>query len=429
MRVIGEVLGLILMLITGSLASVALAQVEAGFQPPGQFLSRSALGLSDQFIFTPNDLDLDFFSLDTDLKWEWVPGSLEWVRVDRRFLVPKARARIKVELGTTLRYHDVLFHASSDTIEVPVILSLESGNQLVPSGKNSRPIKVRFQRVRALNPGVVLDSNCSQMPIQISALKLEHSWVYVSCLAVHPKQDSGYVMRSDLELRWETESGSHSIRINGTESESADGVSHLVSLNRESGVYHLEKGSDSFDLKIPVPERFHPLWVSLGIGPYSHQNVVRAFPTIYAGYYFSEGMKLASFSAFPIRAKPEVDTGLYLVSEQFRGIDERIHFNLLLGAHVLSFHSEGKQYIRMSAPQGIEIGFRDFLIRSQNFTFGGFFYPPISNRSYINSWVRFGNSSLFYEFNFIQWQEPTDTGTFSAKSAGVSIGFPLFRAL
>ncbi len=417
------------LLIAGTSGGRAMAQADGSFQPPGQFLARSALGLSDQFIFTPNDLDLDFFALDTDLKWEWVPGSLEWVRVDRRFLVPKARAKIKVEPGTTLRYHDVLFQSPTDTIEVPVILSGESGNQLVPSGKATRPIGVRFRHARALNPGVVLDSNCSQTQVQISSPKLDHSWVYVSCLTVHPKQDTGFVMRSDLELRWETESGVRSIRINGEASESADGVSHLLSFNPESGVYHLEKGGDSFDLKIPVPERFHPLWVSLGIGPYSHQNVVRAFPTIYAGYYFSEGMKLASFSAFPIRAKPEVDTGLYLVSEQFRGIDERINFNLLLGAHVLSFHSDGKQYIRMSAPQGIEIGFRDFLIRRQNFTFGGFFYPLISNRSYINSWIRFGNSNLFYEFNFIQWQEPTDTGTFSAKSAGVSIGFPLFRAL
>jgi hypothetical protein len=260
-------------------------------------------------------------------------------------------------------------------------------------------------------------------------LKLEHSWVYVSCRTVHPTQDSGYVIRADLELRWETEAGVRSIRVNGSESESPDGVFHGVSFNSNSGNFHLEKGNDSFDLKVAVSERFHPLWVSVGIGPYSHQNVIRAFPTIYAGFYLSEGMRIASFSAFPIRSKPEVDTGLYLVAEQFRGIDERIHFSLLLGAHLLSFHSEGQHYSRMSAPQGIELGFRDFLIRSQNLTFGGFFYPPISNRFYINSWIRFGNANLFYEFNFINWQEPTDSGTFVGKSAGLSIGFPLFRAL
>jgi hypothetical protein len=409
--------------------ATAIADPPQVFQAPGQFLARAAVGLSDQFIFTPNDLSPDFFTLDTDLGWEWVPGSFEWVRVDRRFLLPKARARLKVRPGTIIRYHDLLFHAASDSIEIPVVLSTEAGNQLLIEGKSHRPITVRFKHVRPLNRGIVIDSNCSQTQIQISNLKLEHSWVYVSCHTVHPKLGSGYAMRSDLELRWETDSGVRTLRLNGVESESADGISHLLSLNSESGVDHLEKGGDSFDLRIPLPERFHPFWVSLGIGPYSHQNVVRAFPTIYAGYYLSEGMKIASFSAFPIRSRPEVDTGLYLVSEQFRGIDERITFNLLLGAHVLSFHSGGKHYAKVSAPQGIEIGFRDFLFRNQNFTFGGFFYPLISDRSYVNSWIRFGNSKLFYEFNFISWQEPTDTGSFTCKSAGVSIGFPLFRAL
>jgi hypothetical protein len=167
----------------------------------------------------------------------------------------------------------------------------------------------------------------------------------------------------------------------------------------------------------------------MGIGPYSHQNVVRPFPTFYAGYYLNDGMKLASFTALPIRKNPEIDTGLYLVSEQFKGIDERIHFSLLLGAHLLSFYSEGVHYSIMSAPQGVELGFRDFLIKGENLTVGGFFYPMIANRFYTNSWIRFGSGRLFYEFNFINWQEPVDSGNFSAKSAGVSIGFPLFRAL
>lgn len=429
MRVIEKALGLILMLISCGLGSVALAQTGVSFQPPGQFLSRAALSLSDQFIFTPNDLDLQFFSLDTDLPWEWVPGSFEWVRVERKFLVPRARARIRVPKGTSARYFDTIFQSQDDSLEIPVILSGESGNLIRVGNKDQKQVRVRFKRVRPLAPGLVLDSNCSQTPIELSSLKLDHSWVYVSCQTVHPAQDSGYVMRVDLEIRWETESGVRTLRLNGVDSESADSVTHLVSFHHRSGSYRLEKGGDVVEIRVPVSERFHPLWVSLGIGPYSHQNVVRAFPTIYAGYYFSEGMKLASFSAFPIRAKPEVDTGLYLVSEQFRGIDERINFNLLLGAHVLSFHSGGKHYARMSAPQGIEIGFRDFLFRHQNFTFGGFFYPLISNRSYINSWIRFGNGNLFYEFNFINWQEPTDTGIFTGKSAGVSIGFPLFRAL
>jgi hypothetical protein len=217
--------------------------------------------------------------------------------------------------------------------------------------------------------------------------------------------------------------------VNGAEVESVDGVTHLISLTPQVQRYHLEKGLDSFDLEVSVPEVFHSFWVSMGIGPYSHRDAIRAFPTFYVGYYLSEGMRLASFTAIPVKADPEIDSGLYLVSEQFRGLDERFHMSLLLGAHVLSFYSEGKHYSDLSAPQGVEVGFRDFLIRGQNLTLGSFFYPKINDRSYINTWARYGNGRFFYEFNFIDWQEPTDHGSFVTKSMGISIGFPLARFL
>jgi hypothetical protein len=140
-------------------------------------------------------------------------------------------------------------------------------------------------------------------------------------------------------------------------------------------------------------------------------------------------MKIASFTAVPVKPSPEIDTGIYLVLEQFRGLDDRIGMNFLLGAHALSFTSRGVRDTRWSAPQGIELGFRDFLLRGENLTVGSFFYPLIADRSYINTWIRFGSGRVFYEFNFIQWQEPIAGGSFGAKSAGLSIGFPLFRAL
>jgi hypothetical protein len=77
----------------------------------------------------------------------------------------------------------------------------------------------------------------------------------------------------------------------------------------------------------------------------------------------------------------------------------------------------------------VELGFRDFILKGENLTLGSFFYPLIADRSYINTWLRFGSGKLFYEFNFIQWQEPISGGSFGAKSAGLSIGFPLLRAL
>ncbi|NDG83659.1 MAG: hypothetical protein EBX52_01305 [Proteobacteria bacterium] len=375
--------------------------------------AKSALEISDQFIFAPNNLSLEQFALDTDLKWSWVLGSFEWIRVAHKFQIPRARARLSVPKGTLVRYQDRVFTAVSDSVEVPVVLSGEAGNQLEIGGVKPVRIGVRFVGSERIDTPVVLDSTCSQLPIRVEGTPVRHSWIYVYCHGVHPARDSGYSNRVDVDLRWETEGSAETLRVNGLEVPSPDGVTHSLSLTPEIQSYHLEKGKDSIDLKIPVAEKFHAAWVSMGIGPYSHRDVVRAFPTFYVGYYFSESMRLASFSAIPIKPNPEIDSGVYLVSEQFRGLDERLHLSLLLGAHVLNFTpASGKRTSVMSAPQGIEMGFRDFLLRSQNLTFGSFFYPKIADRSYINTWIRYGNGRLFFEFNFIQWQEPTESGPF-----------------
>lgn len=398
------------------------------FLAEAQTPAKSALEISDQFVFAPNNLSLDQFTLDTGLKWEWVPGSFEWIRVAHKFQIPRARVRIPVPAGTVVRYQDRLFAAASDSIEVPVVLTGEKGNELGIGSE--KPAKIRFKGSERIDTPLVLDSSCSQIPIRIEGAPLRHSWVHLYCHAVHPARESGYGNRIDVDFRWETEGREETLRVNGVEVPSADGITHSISLTPEIQNYHLEKGKDSFDLKVPVAEKFHSAWISMGIGPYSHRDVVRAFPTFYIGYYFSESMRLASFSAIPIKPNPEIDSGVYLVSEQFRGLDERLHLSLLLGAHVLSFTpASGKRTSVMSAPQGVEMGFRDFLLRKQNLTFGSFFYPKIADRSYINTWIRYGNSRLFFEFNFIQWQEPTDFGPFQTKSMGLSVGFPLVRFL
>jgi hypothetical protein len=355
--------------------------------------------------------------------------------VDRKFLLPKARLRLEVPAGTLVRYLDHVFKSDQDGVILPVVLTQEKGNEILVGAEKPVSIPVRFKRVRSLEPELVVDSSCSSMPIRFHEVKLDRSWVHVVCRSIHPKHGSfGSSQRYEVELRWETEGRDPSMSLNGDEIASDDGITHHLSFTQTSGRYRVSKGKDSFEVTLPVAERFHPFWLSMGIGPYSHgttefPDAQRAFPTFYAGYFLSETMKLVSFTAIPIKPKPEIDTGIYLVLEQFRGLDERIHLNLLLGAHAISFESRGVRDTRWSAPQGVELGFRDFILKGENLTLGSFFYPLIADRSYINTWLRFGSGKLFYEFNFIQWQEPISGGSFGAKSAGLSIGFPLLRAL
>ncbi len=397
--------------------------------PGSQAWTEKSLEAADPFVFRPSDLDLDQFTLQSDIPWHWVKGSFEWVRVDRKFLIPRARVVLDVPAQTTIKYLGRHFQSDQDQIEVPIALTQEKGNELEIQGKKPSKIRVLFKPKREINPAMILDTTCSSTPIRITSSSLKHSWGHVYCHPTHPNQEVGHGLRMDVDLIWETEGAERKAVVSGVVDESGDGVTHQLSFSQSTPTYELKKGSDSFTLTAPLPGRFHPFGVSLGLGPYSHRDVLRPFATIYAAYLFNEGLKVASFTAFPVHSKPEVDTGVYMIVEQFRGIDERVTLNLLLGAHALSFQSGGEGFLRFSAPQGVELNFRDCLIRGQNFTLGGFFYPKISNRYYVNSWIRYGNAKFFYEFNFINWQEPLDdVRAFGAKSAGISVGFPLFRA-
>jgi hypothetical protein len=102
---------------------------------------------------------------------------------------------------------------------------------------------------------------------------------------------------------------------------------------------------------------------------------------------------------------------------------------LLLGANVLLYARDEHVAGRVSAPQGFELVFRDFLARNRNLTAGAFLYPNISGRSYYNLWLRWGSADFFGEVNFIDWHEPHRTAPSTSRSLGLTFGTTVARFL
>lgn len=403
--------------------------------------TEESLKINDPFSFTPNDLSLRSFKLEGPVLWEWVPNSFEWTRVGKRFLIPRAKVRLTVPVTARVTYQKQVYIPNAEgKVEVAVVLSQErtgaaGRNEIFVEDfatKQMSRAEIVFKS-QGLESPVSFDANCSpyRLDKMLSDVQLSRSWIYVYCRPVHPSGENGYDLKLDLDIYWEMEGSPETAQVNGRPVVFEDAVTTSVVLDARTPKLSFRRGpgeGDHFDLEAHLPERFHPLGVSLGIGPYSHQNVLRAFTTVYASWFFNEQLKVAMFGAFPVRQSPEIDVGLYLVAEQARFIDDRILVNLLLGFHTLSYVPNGQRVSASSAPQGIEIIFRDCFFKRQNLMVGGFFYPDIKDRFYVNTWLRYGGS-IFAEINFINWQEPVASGgTFSAKSFGLSIGFPLFRA-
>ena len=386
--------------------------------------TEKALESSDPFVFKPSDLSLNSFQLKTNLPWSWVKDSFEWVRIDHRYLIPRARVKIQVPEHSWVQYQGKTTVPQKTEVELLVVLTQEANNEI---RVNDIKIPIELKMSSTTRQRLIVDSSCSSAPLKVKMAKLVHSWAIVYCHTVHPKQGQGYSAQLDVGLFWNSEK-KEILTANQLPIPDEDGASYHLSFNSSSALMSLQKGEDQIVLEPAVPPIFHPFSFSAGLGPYSNQNVLRPFATLYAAYFFNDQMKLASFSAFPIRSTPEIDTGLYVVSEQFRGLDERMSMNLLLGAHVLYFSALGNNSFKFSAPQGVELGFKDFLQKRQNLLVGGFFYPSINQRSYVNVWVRVARGPWFAELNFINWQEAITGGTFESKSFGISVGIPLFRA-
>jgi len=359
--------------------------------------------LFDRVLREPNPFSFVIFDPRMDLAPEdffvdgkndqWVKGSLQWVRVsngkdEAGILIPRARWR-------------------ENGVEKEVALT-----------GVENPMKVTFKPRPELKTRNYFDSSCSPFKPAFNHAKISNSWIMVTCHRINNAGDVGTKPVVLVSVLWEGGQKSSFQQMN---------------FDFDHQVHHFENGQDSFDLEMKVAPVFHNLGVSVGMGPYSSNNSYGnrnvAFTTIYASYYFNDALKVVGFGALPIRPKPELDIGLYLMMEQFRGVDERISLNLLLGAHSLSYISpvDGKRVNAMSGPQGIELTFRDLFFPNANFLIGGFFYPELNQRSYMNTWVRYGYGPYFLELNFIEWKEPKPY--FYSKSFGLSVGFPLFRIL
>ncbi len=61
---------------------------------------------------------------------------------------------------------------------------------------------------------------------------------------------------------------------------------------------------------------------------------------------------------------------------------------------------------------------------------GGFVYPPIQRKAYVNVYVRYGRPGLYVELDYIHWTEVLEPDLkVATHSVGLSVGFPVLSFL
>lgn len=396
--------------------------------------------------FATEDFTIDRLAGDARVEARLEPGSLRWVRTGR-VIVPRAVLVVRAKQATSGAvayagfWHPMTASDGALRAELPVALlsndaypirvELRQGGQL-----RSALFQLRFAPRPTQRGRVLFDSSCSPFGLRVSRGAVPaDSWLYIGCRLV--QTDRGDHVSPTLELYVLWDHVGSSISLDGVPSLPAVDSLFSYRVSAHPGYVRCATRGAQVEIAYRLPERLHAGFLGLGVGPYYYTlrddrvKLEAAVPliTLYAAYSFNSSARIVYFNATAVDRHGYADQGLYLWFEQLRVFDERLSLNLLLGANVLLYSRDEHVVGRLSAPQGFELVFRDFLGRNRNLTSGAFVYPRIFGRSYYNVWLRWGSPELFGEINFIDWHEPHPGAASESRSLGLTFGTTILRVL
>lgn len=379
--------------------------------------------------FAAEDFEVDWQGAPAGASARLLPGSLQWVRVDELLVLP--RGLLEVTL-TPARPGSVTVSGFTQPLKdgkARILVPLVSGTGnpvLLKAEKLSSIIQLRF-KPRAEGERVFFDTSCSRARVAVLENSMPpDSWAYIGCRQVRNQSDDS--RRSDLDLLVYADNFGPLV-LNGTETTPVDWNRWNVRLTSFSKELELAGSRGKLRLGVSVPEKTHSAFLGAGIGPYAYrfekgavkESATVPLATIYSAYTLTQTHRLVFFGAIAAHKHAYADVGAYFQFESLRMFDRRISMNLLVGGHGFSYTVGGTTTYRINVPQGFEFFFYDFLGRGKNASFGGFLQPPINERSYYNTWVRWGPAAWFIEANYISITEP---GLY-LHTYGLSVGFPL----
>jgi hypothetical protein len=389
-------------------------------------------------------------SLPAGSKMEWDADSIQWSRIDDRIVLPRARVKIEVpgvdgvqvstwERTTPLRKST----ASSWFGEVMVPLVSGDASKLsvwVKKGKKETEYPITLERVGGeAGDSVGIDSSCSPWQIEFSRRTVAKSanrpaLVVMDCRVIRSVSAEG--MLASLDLFLFLDGSGDELKMNGsTVKAEAPSLFRLRLYPQNQPIILESTNGDSFELRYRIPTKLNRGFIGVGVGPYQYQlqapgtdvNTTAGVVTIYGSYQLNETVRFTAFDATAIHKNYFTDTGFYIKSESFRVLDQRVSVYVMLGANLNGFKYGSGTQKKWGVPQGFEAAYRDFLSPNRSLVFGAFIYPPIDGKSYYNTWLRYGSSSIFGEFNFLEVRNRFDADTVHVRSVGFSVGFPLAK--
>jgi hypothetical protein len=198
-----------------------------------------------------------------------------------------------------------------------------------------------------------------------------------------------------------------------------------------------------FKIEAKVPKRDSRFKSAYGFGPY--QLTVRneggqtddtiAPAVMFYGKYRLDDKDVNSIKVFDAlvgRSSIFNNAGMYFSSDVAKILEGRLIINTMLGFQHLTLSNSFKEtetYTSFIAPQGVEIIWKHpFNWKNYSAVYGRF-YSSSTDSNYINTWVRWGGGGMFWELNYIGYEDRANDNVpdVYSKTWGLSVGFPFFQ--
>lgn len=416
-------------------------------------LTRGTLSALKAMAFAPSEIDAQDFVLDRvsgELAGATVvlePSSAAFVRVATWVVAPRAVLAIRVPgaSGGLVHYggasHPLVAGSGVATAEIPIALLSDRSEPVTIEARvgermASASYVVRFAPRAGQAALLMQDSSCSPWGIRVTRGALPRdSWLFLGCRLIRTERADDMAATLELYALWDN--AGDEVQLDGARLRPVTGSLYVIRAASKPGHITLTAQGKSVTLAYGIPETLPAAFLGAGIGPYHYSledgrfsaDTVTPLLTVYAGYTFTPDVRIVYFNATALHRRGYADNGLYLWLEQARMVDDRLSFNLLLGANMLVYSHDDEVRWRVTAPQGFELVYRDVFGRNYSAMLGAFLYPDLFDRSYYNVWLRWGSPQLFGELNYIHWKQPHSDGVTSSTSIGVSFGMPLAKFL
>jgi hypothetical protein len=358
-----------------------------------------------------------------------VKDSVQWVRLDRSLLVPRALVDVSFKAEASHKFswqysHQKiipLFDEKSGLYKARIFVSLFESLPLELYQENKIVNVMRILPTKELRSHLI-DYSCAPYSVELQGIK--DDFLSVGCKI----QRTGRF--GDEKPYLEVLLTSASYRLKDQSEPPYLVVFHESGQSKISLVNH-EGKEEVITIKASLPQKLPRLRLAAGFGPYTldTQNQLgdktsQIAPTVmlYGNLSLNESSSLRFFDSYSKNKSKFHNWGVYFAWDLAEFCDQRCLLTSLIGVQGVDyrFNSNSTNQSDIIYPQGFEFIYKHpFDQLNYRFSYG-MFASFSGLYDYQNYWVRYGKG-WFWELNYIEWKRNDQ----EAAMFGISVGFPL----